>query len=210
MSLELVEWSANWSVVLPYFDGCVSAGFPSPAEDHLETPLDLSEYLVENKTATVLMRVDGDSMKDAGILDGALLVVDRSAKPVSGSVVAVALNGEYTVKRLRRAADCVWLEPANSRFESVRVGVGAARLWGGQTRDSLVAIARMEEVYGLIDCNNFYVSCERVFRPDLEGVPVIVLSNNDGCAVARSSDYVESHFASILVDSSSLRRRRVW
>ena len=50
----------------------------------------------------------------------------------------------------------------------------------------------MGEVFGLIDCNNFYVSCERVFRPDLEGKPVIVLSNNDGCAVARSADYVES------------------
>ncbi len=61
----------------------------------------------------------------------------------------------------------------------------------------------MEDVFGLIDCNNFYVSCERVFRPDLEGVPVIVLSNNDGCAVARSTDYVESIQRSILVDSSS-------
>jgi len=50
----------------------------------------------------------------------------------------------------------------------------------------------MEEIFGLIDCNNFYVSCERVFRPDLEGKPVIVLSNNDGCAVSRSADYVES------------------
>ena len=67
----------------------------------------------------------------------------------------------------------------------------------------------MEEIFGLIDCNNFYVSCERVFRPDLEGVPVVVLSNNDGCAVARSLDYVESDFASILVKSSSLRRRRI-
>jgi hypothetical protein len=61
----------------------------------------------------------------------------------------------------------------------------------------------MDETFGIIDCNNFYVSCERVFRPDLEGKPVIVLSNNDGCAVARSADYVESDFASILVDSSS-------
>ena len=61
----------------------------------------------------------------------------------------------------------------------------------------------MEEVFGLIDCNNFYVSCERVFRPDLEGKPVIVLSNNDGCAVARSADYVESECSSNLVDCSS-------
>ncbi len=63
----------------------------------------------------------------------------------------------------------------------------------------------MEEVFGLIDCNNFYVSCERVFRPDLEGRPVIVLSNNDGCAVARSADDVESARSSILVDSSGIR-----
>ena len=61
----------------------------------------------------------------------------------------------------------------------------------------------MGEVFGLIDCNNFYVSCERVFRPDLEGKPVIVLSNNDGCAVARSADYVESSRSSIVIDSSS-------
>ncbi|SEB53229.1 LexA family protein [Terriglobus roseus] len=66
---------------------------PSPAEDYLETPLDLSEYLIENKAATFMMRVDGDSMKDAGILDGDPLVVDRAAKPVNGSVVIVAVNG---------------------------------------------------------------------------------------------------------------------
>ena len=64
----------------------------------------------------------------------------------------------------------------------------------------------MDETLGIIDCNNFYVSCERVFRPDLEGKPVIVLSNNDGCAVARSADYVESTRPSILIDSSSFSR----
>ena len=60
----------------------------------------------------------------------------------------------------------------------------------------------MDETFGIIDCNNFYVSCERVFRPDLEGKPVIVLSNNDGCAVARSADYVEFKCPSTSVDSS--------
>ena len=100
------------------------AGFPSPAEDYLETPLDLSEYLIENKAATFMMRVDGDSMCDAGILNGDLLVVDRAAKPVNGFVVVVAVNGAYTVKRLRRCTDCVWLEPANPRYQSIRVGIG--------------------------------------------------------------------------------------
>ena len=89
MSLELVEWAASWPLVLPYFDGKVPAGFPSPAEDYLETELDLTEYLVENKAATFMMRVDGDSMKDAGILDGDLLVWtvlrSRSTAPLSWS-----------------------------------------------------------------------------------------------------------------------------
>ena len=121
MSLELVEWAASWPMVLPYFEGKVPAGFPSPAEDYLETPLDLTEYLIENKAATFMMRVDGDSMKDAGILDGDLLVVDRAAKPVNGSVVVVAVNGEYTVKRLRRGPDCIWLDPANPRYQPLCV-----------------------------------------------------------------------------------------
>ncbi len=124
MSLQLVEWTTNWPLVLPYFDGSVPAGFPSPAEDYLETPLDLHDFLIDNKAATFLMRVDGDSMRDAGILDGDLLVVDRSAKPDNGCVVVVAVNGEYTVKRLRRGPDCVWLEPANSRYQPIRVSIG--------------------------------------------------------------------------------------
>ncbi len=63
-------------------------------------------------------------MKDVGILHGDLLVVDRAASPENGCVVVVAVNGEYTVKRLRRGPDCVWLEPANSHFQAIRVSVG--------------------------------------------------------------------------------------
>jgi DNA polymerase V len=124
MGLRIVEWCAEWPLILPYFDGRVPAGFPSPAEDYLEIPLDLNDFLVENKAATFLMRVDGDSMRDAGILDGDLLVVNRAAIASSGSVVVVALNGEYTVKRLRREKDCVWLDPANPNYKPLRVDVG--------------------------------------------------------------------------------------
>ena len=135
MSLELVEWAASWPMVLPYFEGKVPAGFPSPAEDYLETPLDLTEYLIENKAATFMMRVDGDSMRDAGILDGDLLVVDRAAKPVNGSVVVVAVNGEYTVKRLRRGPDCIcWTQPTRAISPSVSSRRGPACLRGGETR----------------------------------------------------------------------------
>ena len=93
MSLIQVEWACDWPLILPFCEKTVSVGFPSPAKDYLETPLDLSEYLIENKAATFMMRVDGDSMCDAGILNGDLLVVDRAANPINGSFVVVAASG---------------------------------------------------------------------------------------------------------------------
>jgi DNA polymerase V len=87
-------------------------------------PLDLHAFQIENKAATFLMRVDGDSMRDAGILHGDLVVVDHAAAPQNGCVVVVALNGEYTVKRLRRGLHCVWLEPANPLYKAIRVSIG--------------------------------------------------------------------------------------
>ena len=125
MALELTPLVLPDSFVLSFIDGIVPAGFPSPAEDYVETPLDLGAFLIDNRAATFLMRVQGDSMRDAGILDGDLLVVDRAATPVTGSVVVVAVDGEYTVKRLRRGPDCVWLDPANPRYESICVSAGS-------------------------------------------------------------------------------------
>ncbi len=123
MSLELVEWAASWPLVLPYFDGNVLAA--SRARQRITlTESDLTEYLVENKAATFMMRVNGDSMRDADILNGHLLMVDRAARPVNGSVVVVAVKGEYAVKRLRRGPDCVCLDPANPKYQPLCVSVG--------------------------------------------------------------------------------------
>ena len=124
MRIETLKWAAGPAQQIPYFDGRVPAGFPSPADDYIELPLDLNEFLVQNKAATFMMRVSGDSMQDAGILDGDLLVVDRAIKPVSGSIVVVAVNGEYMVKRLRRTAADLWLDPANSQFQPMRIEPG--------------------------------------------------------------------------------------
>ena len=121
MELLSVLCAIEHPLVLPLYGGRVPAGFPSPAEDYLETQLDLNEYLVRNKAATFLMWVDGDSMKDAGILHGDLIVVDRAAELISGCIVVAAINGEHTVKRFRRTQECVWLEPANSSFRPLRV-----------------------------------------------------------------------------------------
>lgn len=124
MTLNLVRWQSTEPLILQNVEGSAPAGFPSPADDYLETPLDLNEYLVQNKPATFLMRVQGDSMKDAGILDGDLLVVDRSVKPSSGSIVVAAIAGEFTVKRLRYTASDVRLEPANSDYKVLHVSDG--------------------------------------------------------------------------------------
>ncbi len=81
--------------------GSVVAGFPSPAEQYHEPPLDLNELLVKRPAATFFVRVQGDSMIGAGIHDGDLLVVDRSLRPASGDVIIACVDGDFTVKTLR-------------------------------------------------------------------------------------------------------------
>ena len=81
--------------------GSVVAGFPSPAEQYLEPPLDVNELLVKRPAATFFVRVQGDSMVGAGIRDNDLLVVDRSLTPANGDIIIAAVDGEFTVKTLR-------------------------------------------------------------------------------------------------------------
>ena len=81
--------------------GSVVAGFPSPAEQYLEPPLDLNELLVKRPAATYFVRVQGDSMSGAGISDGDILVVDRSLRPASGDIIIACVDGDFTVKTLR-------------------------------------------------------------------------------------------------------------
>ena len=102
--------------------GTVAAGFPSPAEQYMEPPLDLNAFLVKRPAATYFVRVEGDSMDGAGIFDGDILVVDRSLSPADGDVAVASVDGDFTVKTLRRRNGEVWLEPANPDYPPVRVG----------------------------------------------------------------------------------------
>ena len=113
--------------------GSVVAGFPSPAEQYLEPPLDLNELLVKRPAATYFVRVEGDSMIGAGIHDKDLLVVDRSLTPASGDVIIASVDGEFTVKTYRAGyksgADglmhrFVALEPANPNYPTITVAPG--------------------------------------------------------------------------------------
>jgi DNA polymerase V len=101
--------------------GSVSAGFPSPADDYTEGTLDLNEYLIRHPAATFFVRVQGDSMVNAGIHSGDLLVVDRSLEPGNKKIVLAVLDGEFTVKRLMKKRGHLYLYPENSDYAPVEI-----------------------------------------------------------------------------------------
>ena len=106
---------------LPLFVERIPAGFPSPAADYLETSIDLNELLVKDPLATFFLRVQGDSMRDAGILDGAVVVIEAGLKPAPGDIVVADIDGNFTLKRLRRVGGLYELHPANPDFPIIRI-----------------------------------------------------------------------------------------
>ena len=105
-------------IEIPYFLNRVRVGWPSPADDYVERPIDLNEYLIKNPAATYFARVSGDSMIDAYIGDGAILVVDRSVEPKHKSIVVAAINGSYACKRLLTKPK-VCLASENSKYAPI-------------------------------------------------------------------------------------------
>lgn len=99
----------------------ISAGFPSPANDYLEGSIDLNTELISNPEATFFGRVKGLSMKDAGITDGDVLIVDKSVEPRDGMIAVCFLDGEFTLKRIRIAHNSVTLYPANEQYQPIVV-----------------------------------------------------------------------------------------
>ncbi|MCC7203009.1 MAG: repressor LexA [Nitrospirae bacterium] len=100
--------------------GTVEAGFPSAAEEELADTLSFDDLLVENREATFLLKVSGDSMVEAGILPGDMVIVDRSQTPKSGDIVIAEVDGEWTMKYLRKRGDAVSLLPANPKYKAIR------------------------------------------------------------------------------------------
>src|SRR5215467_16125779 len=96
---------------IPYFPQGIPAGFPSPADDHLQKALDLHEHLIKHPAATFFAHVQGDSMQDANLHDGDLLIIDRAETPRHRSIVVAVVNGEFTVKRLHKRNGEIRLMP---------------------------------------------------------------------------------------------------
>lgn len=116
---------------LPLYGYRVAAGFPSPADDHIETKLDLNDHLIKRPAATFFVRVQGDSMIGTGIHENDILVVDRSITPLHGKIVIAVLNGELTVKRLHSLNGQVSLIAENEKYPPLPVTEGMEfSIWG--------------------------------------------------------------------------------
>lgn len=109
----------------------ISAGFPSPALDFADMRIDLNRHLIKHPEATYFGRVSGQSMKDVGIDDGDLLIIDKSITPSDGKIAVCFINGEYTLKRLKVTSKGVWLVPENAAYSAIKVEEGSEFLvWG--------------------------------------------------------------------------------
>src|SRR5512139_116190 len=100
--------------------GTVEAGFPSPAEEELADALSLDDFLIDNRQATFMLKVSGDSMKDAGILPGDMVLVDKSQTAKNGDIVIAEVDGEWTMKFLKKRGESVTLVAANPDYRPIR------------------------------------------------------------------------------------------
>ena len=119
------------SVKLPLYLEPVKAGFPSPAEDLVDSTLDLNDHLVKHPAATFFVKVSGNSMSGAGIRSGDILVVDRSLNPYDGAIIVAVVDGEMTVKRVLQMKQRLYLVPDNPDFQPLEISAEMNfQVWG--------------------------------------------------------------------------------
>ena len=106
---------------IPLLNDSVSAGFPSPAGDFKQERISLDKELIKNKEATFFARVSGESMINAGLEDGDLIVIDRSLEPTNNKIAVCFIDGEFTVKRLQVKKNKIWLKPENTNYKAIEV-----------------------------------------------------------------------------------------
>lgn len=120
-TLEFYTIDYSTELNLPYVDAGLKAGFPSPADDFIELSIDLNKEYIKNRDTTFYAKVKGDSMKNAGIFDGDLLIIDKSLEPQDNKIAICQIDGEFTVKRIKIDKDLVWLIAENEDFKPIRV-----------------------------------------------------------------------------------------
>jgi DNA polymerase V len=119
------------TICLPLYASPIQAGFPSPADDHIELDLDLNEYLIDKPHSTFCVRVKGNSMQGVNIHQDDILIVDRSKPVKSGKIVVAVLDGEFTVKRLLIDDKGTFLVPEHPAYDPIQISEGSEfQIWG--------------------------------------------------------------------------------
>lgn len=120
-TIEIYSALTDSCLELPLVGEGISAGFPSPALDFVDLTIDLNKHLIKHPSATFYGRVKGVSMKNAGIDDGDLLVIDKSLEPVNGKIAVCFIDGEFTLKRIKISKKELWLLPENDDYKPIRI-----------------------------------------------------------------------------------------
>lgn len=120
-NLTIHEIDIQSSMPLPYAEEGIRAGFPSPAQDYMSQAIDLNKELIKHPASTFYGRVAGDSMRDEGIEEGDILVIDKSLELQNDDLAVCYIDGEFTVKRVQLEADVAWLVPSNPDYPRIKV-----------------------------------------------------------------------------------------
>jgi DNA polymerase V len=130
-TLDIYSALTDSELELPYLSSGISAGFPSPALDFIDLTIDLNKHLIKHPSATFYGRVKGESMRDAGIYDGDLLVIDKSIEPVDGKIAVCYIDGEFTLKKIKIIKKELWLMPANTDYSPMKIEEhNDLKIWG--------------------------------------------------------------------------------
>lgn len=121
--LQIFSADPTTIMELPFVDGGIKAGFPSPCQDYMTESIDLNKEIIRHKETTFLARVSGNSLMDAGISDGDIIVIDRSLEVNDGDFVVAFIDGDFTLKEFKRDKDnhCAWLIPHNDSYSPIMV-----------------------------------------------------------------------------------------
>jgi len=120
-AIDFYSSDTSTELELPFVKGGISAGFPSPANDYLDLSLDLNKTLVKNPSATFYGRVKGASMRDAGVSDGDVIIIDKTLEPRDGTMAVCFIDGDFTLKRIRKDKARLFLVPANGDYKPIEV-----------------------------------------------------------------------------------------
>ncbi|HTO34917.1 MAG TPA: translesion error-prone DNA polymerase V autoproteolytic subunit [Flavobacterium sp.] len=119
--IDIFSADTETALELPFVDDGISAGFPSPAFDFVDISIDLNKHLIKHPSATFYGKAKGDSLKNAGIHNGDLLIIDRSLEPQNGKIAVCYIDGEFTAKRIKIEKKVVWLIAENENYHPIKV-----------------------------------------------------------------------------------------